>query len=115
MITQDREKVKQVSHNNSTQQAKDNPYSGKVTVTAIRPCHQEGPVKAFANVKFGEAIEIFGAKVVQQPGQRAWVALPDRKSPDGNGYFPVVKALDERLAEEISRVVLAAWQNGGAA
>ena len=112
MITQNSEKVKQVSHNNLTQQATANPYTGKITVTDLRPCHQAGNVKAFAVVKFGEVIEISGVKVIQQPGQRAWVALPDRKSPDGDGYFPVVKALDARLAEEISRVVLAAWKGG---
>lgn len=90
-----------------------NPYTGKVTVTAVHPCNQDGPIKAFANIKFGEVLEIFGCKIIQQPGQKPWVSLPNRKSPDGNGYFPIVKCLDERLTEEITRVVLAAW-NGGA-
>lgn len=92
-----------------------NPYSGKVSVVGIYPLNQAGTVKAFATIAIGTALEIHGCKIIQQPGQKAWCALPDRKSPDGNGYFPVIKALDERLAEEISRVVLAAWQNGGAA
>src|SRR5690348_7778924 len=115
MITQNPEKVKQVSHTHSTQQATANPYSGKVTVVGIYPTHQQGNIKAFATIKIGEALEIRGCKIVQQPGQKPWVALPDRPRTDGQGYAAIVKCLDENLAEEISRVVLAAWQNGGAA
>lgn len=93
-----------------------NPYHGKVTVVKLYPCHQAGPIKAFVTIRIGEALEIRSLKVIQQDGQRAYVKLPDKMRTDGSkGYDPYVICLDERLAEEISRVVLAAWQNGGAA
>lgn len=114
-VTEPSTKVKQVSHNNSTRQAAANPYAGKVSVVGIYPTHQAGNIKAFATIKIGEALEIRGVKIIQQPGQKPWVALPDRPRTDGQGYAAIVKALDERLAEEISHVVLLAWQTGGAA
>lgn len=91
-----------------------NPWTAKIKVVATYPTAQAGTVKALANIMIGEALEIRGCKIIQQPGQKAWVSLPDRKSPDGNGYFPVVKAHDARLMEAITAAVLAAW-NGGAA
>jgi len=91
-----------------------NPWFAKIKVIAVYPTTSAGTVKALVNIMIGEALEIRGCKIIQQPGQKAWVTLPDRKSPDGNGYFPVVKAHDARLMEAISEVVLAAWKGGAA-
>lgn len=87
-----------------------NPYTGKVTVTGIYPTRQDGTVKAFVNFKIGDALEIFGAKIIQQTNQRAYVRMPDRPRTDGKGYTAYVNLLDERLKEAISAVVIPAWQ-----
>jgi DNA-binding cell septation regulator SpoVG len=94
-----------------------NPYADKITVTGIYPTRQDGTVKAFVNFKIGDALEIFGAKIIPQAGQKAWVTMPDHPRTDGKGYAPYVKLIDDRLKEAISAVVIPAWQAhaGGAA
>jgi DNA-binding cell septation regulator SpoVG len=92
-----------------------NPYTQRISVTAIHPTDQAGNVKAFVIIRLGEALEIRGCKIIQQPGQKAWVAMPDRPHTDGKGYTPYVKILDDRLMEAISNAVLEAWRNGGGA
>ncbi len=87
-----------------------NPYTQKVRVTKLTPTHQAGTIKAFVTIQIGEALEIRGCKVIQQPNQKVWVSLPDRKNEDGVGYFPIVKCLDERLKTAITVAVLAAWE-----
>jgi DNA-binding cell septation regulator SpoVG len=90
-----------------------NPWQGKIKVSALNRTDQAGTVKAFATIQIGDALEVRDCKVIQQPGQRAWVSLPDRQRSDGKGYAPIVRALDDRLKDAISATVLAAWQNGG--
>lgn len=57
-------------------------------------------------------------KIVQQPGQKAYVRLPESER-DGR-YFPVISADDKRFQDAVQEKVLASWQdtvmvgNGGA-
>ena len=89
-----------------------NPYLDRISVVKIITANK-GNVKAFASVKLGETLTIHSVKVVQQPGQRAYVRLPENEQ---NGrYFPVVSADDQRFQDAIQEKVLAAWQNAGAA
>lgn len=53
-----------------------NPYLSKITVSKITPLNQ-GNLKAFANIRLGEVMTINGCRIIQQPGQRAYVALRD--------------------------------------
>ena len=83
-----------------------NPWTAKLSVSAIHPV-SSGNVKAFVSVKIGDALTIHGCKVVQQPGQRAYVALPQNER---NGkYFPAIESHDPRFQEALSIAVLAAW------
>ena len=86
-----------------------NPYLSKITVSKITPANF-GNVKAFASVRLGETLTIHSIKIVQQPGQRAYVRLPESER-DGK-YFPIVSADDKRFQEAVQEKVLAAWQNG---
>lgn len=84
-----------------------NPWDGKITVARIKRNPAGGNVRAFATVRIGEALEISGIKVIQQPGQPPYVKLPDQEN--GGRWFPVVKATDRRLQEAITKRVIAAW------
>jgi DNA-binding cell septation regulator SpoVG len=69
-----------------------------IEVLEVRRLDGDSNLKAFAKVKLGSVI-IHGCRIIQQPGQRAWVALPQtpaRKKQDGSG--------------EIRDAVLEAWQ-----
>lgn len=72
-----------------------------------------GTVKAFVDFSIAEKMVIYGAKIIQQPGQRAWVAMPDRAyQVDGETrYAPVVKIEDGGLKEKITSAILGAWGN----
>lgn len=91
-----------------------NPYLSKITVQKITPLNQ-GNLKAFAQVKLGNTMTINGCRIIQQAGQRAYVALP--QSQDKNGKFwPVIVADDPQFKDAVQEKVLAAWEssNGGA-
>ena len=76
----------------------------RVTVREIRPLKGAGNLKAFAVVEIGPWI-IRGFRVVQQPGQRPYVALPQVKARDGR-YFPVIQTDDTNLKNQIQDAVL---------
>lgn len=87
-----------------------NPYLAKITVISIKPLNQ-GNLKAFATIKLGNAMTINGCRVIQQAGQRAYVALPQTKTDDGK-YWPVITADDPRFKDAVEELVLAAWRDG---
>jgi len=80
-----------------------------VTVKELRRLPGGGNLRAFAIVEVGPWI-VRGCRVVQQPGQRAFVSLPQESTTDGR-YFPIVQTQDRGLKEAIQRAVLAAWNN----
>lgn len=84
-----------------------NPYLDRVTVLAIRPI-DKGNLKAFAEIQLGETMIISGCRIIQKPGQRAYVAFPQNES---NGkFYPVVTAVDKRFKEAVEEKVLRAWR-----
>ena len=83
-----------------------NPYLSKIQVTKITPA-SKGNIRAFASVKLGETLTIHSVKVVQQPGQRAYVRLPE--SEQNGKYFPVVSADDRQFQDAVQEKVLEAW------
>lgn len=85
-----------------------NPWTAKISVAAVQPNPKPGNVRAFAVVAIGP-LTLHGLKIVQQPGQRAYVRLPEAES--GGKYYPVLQCSDERLKTAISEAVLDAWQN----
>jgi hypothetical protein len=86
--------------------------SGVVEVLELRRVENAGK-KVFAKVRLG-CIVIHGCRVVQQPEQKPWVALPQtpaRKEADGagSGCFPVVAITDRNVLDQVRDAVLEAW------
>lgn len=87
--------------------------SAAIEIIALRPLPNGGSLKAFASVRLG-GVTIHDCRVVQQPGQRPWVSLPQREyETDGQKKYSAVVELSEPLKREVSRLVLAAWERGG--
>lgn len=86
-----------------------NPYKNKITVERITSAGKNGNVRAYASIKLGSTLTIHGVKVIQQDGQRAYVRLPDQKSPDGSRYFQVVESNDQLFMDAVQEKVLQAW------
>lgn len=78
-----------------------------IEVLELRLSHT-GNVKAFCRVRIG-ALVLSGFKVVQQPGQRAWVSIPQLRDDKGH-YYPMLQVLSPALKEQITEAVLTAWQ-----
>jgi DNA-binding cell septation regulator SpoVG len=89
--------------------------SAPIEVLEVRRLTGDGNLKAFAKVRLG-AVVIHGCRVIQQPGQRAWMALPQvpaRKGPDskgGSGWFPVVEITSADLLARVRAAVIEAWE-----
>jgi DNA-binding cell septation regulator SpoVG len=85
-----------------------------IEVLEIRRLPDTGNLKGFAKVRLGPVV-IHGCRVIQQPGQKAWVALPQtpaRAKADGSGagWFPVVEITSKDLMPRVRDAVLDAWQ-----
>ena len=86
-----------------------------IEILAIR--RLDGPgVKPFAEVRFG-CIVIHDRRVIQQPGQKAWVALreqPECQKADGSnsGWVPVVEITSRSVLDQLRDAVLEAWERG---
>ena len=84
-----------------------NPYLDSIAVLSIKPI-DKGNLRAFADIQLGETLIISGCRVIQQPNQRAYVALPQAEN---NGkFYPVITAVDKRFKEAVEQNVLAAWE-----
>jgi DNA-binding cell septation regulator SpoVG len=80
-----------------------------IEIVALKPLDR-GNLKAFASVRLGGVV-VHDLRVVQQPGQRPWVSLPQREyEKDGQKKFTPIVELTEPLKREVSRLVLAAWE-----
>lgn len=74
-----------------------------------------GNLKAFVDVQVGASLTIRGFRIVQQPGQKAGVAPPQREWMGDNGvkrYAPIVE-LSGTLKHAIEQAILTAWEGGG--
>jgi DNA-binding cell septation regulator SpoVG len=76
-----------------------------IEVLAIRKLDGKSTVKAFVDLRLG-GVTIKGAKIVQQDGQRAWLAMPSVKT---ERAWQNVVELSKDLRERATEVVLAAW------
>lgn len=81
-----------------------------VELLEIRPVTNAGNVRAFVTVRLG-GVTIHGCKVVQQPGQAAWLAMPDRSYADASGKqkWSAVVELSPDLKRKVSDFVMAEW------
>jgi DNA-binding cell septation regulator SpoVG len=87
-----------------------NPYLDRIQVVGVRSLEGKGNLKAFAEIQLGETMIISGCRIIQQPGQRAYVAFPQNEA---NGkFYPIVTAVDKRFKEAVEQKVLAVWEAG---
>jgi len=84
-----------------------------IEVLSIKRLPDCGNLRAFAAVRIG-SIEINGLRVVQQPGQRAYVQLPQveytRRDDGQRAFVPLIRIHDQVLDVAIRQAVIAAWQ-----
>ena len=78
-----------------------------IELVDIRPASL-GSVVAWVTLRVGELV-LYNCKIVEQPGQHPWVALPDRKDEATGKWFPIVSAKPE-LKKRINETVLAKWR-----
>lgn len=79
-----------------------------VEVVNIRPVVNAGNLRALATVRIGP-ITLPGFRVIQQPGQRAWVSAPQEKGADGK-WYPRLEITDRSLEGQVKAAVLQAWE-----
>ncbi len=86
-----------------------------IAILRITPITGHGNLRGFADVKVGE-ITICDCRIVQQAGQAAYVAGPQRL--EHGRWWPLVK-LSPALRQRVQQAVLTAWwrqhESGGAA
>ena len=80
--------------------------AANIEILNVRPTSKPGTLKAFCTLKLG-GVTVNDCKIVQQDGQRAWLAMPDRAYDGSDGkkrYSPYVE-LSDSLKALISDVV----------
>jgi len=75
----------------------------EISVIKLKPVTM-GNLKAFAEIKIGE-ITICDCRIVQQPGQKAYVSGPQKN--ENNRWIPLVK-MSRTLKEQVETIVLEA-------
>ena len=82
-------------------------YGGlSVTVLKVTPVGTPGNLRALADITIGPLV-IHSCRVIQQPGQRPWVAMPQTQAADGR-WYPVIRTDDDALRQNVRDRVLAA-------
>ena len=82
-------------------------WADQVQVTDWKPIKNGGNLRAMATVRIGP-LTVHGVRVIQQPGQKAWISLPQRQDESGR-YFPVITTDDDHLKNTIRDKVLAMY------
>ena len=81
-------------------------------VIEVRLTNGDKPTKGFADLELENGLVIRDIKVIQQPGQRAWVAMPQAswKDPsDGQIKYRILVTAPPPLKGEIDACILSAW------
>lgn len=79
-----------------------------VKVESIKPITNAGNLRAFATITIANKIRITDLRVIQQPHQHAWVALPSRayEKEGQRKWAAIVELLEDDLKHEVSKAVL---------
>lgn len=84
-----------------------------IEILSITPIEDRGSLRGFVNIRLGDLI-INDCRIIQEPSKKAWFSLPVLSYKTRYGttqYRTLVQILDEKLKNEISQVVLDAWEN----
>jgi DNA-binding cell septation regulator SpoVG len=71
-------------------------------------------LRAFVDVQIGTSLTIYGFRVIQQPGQSAWVSAPQRtyQGDDGKTRYAPIMELKGGLKRAVELAILQAWREG---
>ena len=85
--------------------------NGEIKVVEVKSMNDGRPLKAFVSVQVGDWI-IYDWRVVQQPGQRAWVSVPQVswKDNDGKVKYKALLSIPGGLKQRIEVAILSAWE-----
>ena len=76
----------------------------------------KGALQAFVKVTIVGKVTINEVRIIHEQGKEAWVAMPQRQIPAKDGgesrWVPIVELVEEKLKQQITRVVLDAWRSG---
>jgi len=83
-----------------------------IEILSIKPSNSAGSIRAFVDIRIDRLI-VRNCKVIQQAGQRAWVAPPSQEymTKAGTKKYTNIIEMDEPFQRELSRIVLAAWES----
>jgi DNA-binding cell septation regulator SpoVG len=85
-------------------------HSTHVRVLDLRILQSSGNLRAFARIAY-DATEISDCRIIQQPGQRAYVAPPQREyEKDGKRQWAPIVKWERPLADAITTAVLVAYE-----
>jgi DNA-binding cell septation regulator SpoVG len=87
------------------------------TTTAKRPATiqvvelvamTKGNLKAMASVRIGPSLLVRKCRVIQQPGQRAWVSMPQERwdGHDGKPHYTALVELSGTLRARVEQAIL---------
>jgi DNA-binding cell septation regulator SpoVG len=101
-------------HNNIKSSSSDCFFCGiflsKKIEVAIRPV-RSGNLQAFADVTFNNGVQLKFFRIIQQPGQRAWVSVPQASwtGKDGKIAYQNLLSLPDDALKAIREAILAEW------
>ena len=108
-----------MTHNSSipqsTTEGKSKQTQSNIGILAVRKL-TGGNLKAFIDVQLGPSVTIFGFRVIQQPGQKAYVSPPQREYTDQDGkkhYAPMLE-LTGNLKTRVEHAIMTAWEAANA-
>jgi hypothetical protein len=82
----------------------------QIEVLDLKPLEKPGNLKAFVSVQV-HGITIRDCRIVQQPGQQAWLSPPQQSyEVAGERKWKAIVEFPKELRKEIEAVVLEAWQ-----
>lgn len=85
--------------------------SAPIQLLDVRRVQNAGNLKAFTTVRAG-CFRFYGWRVIQQPGQRAWVSVPQEQGRDGR-WHNMIEVDNPAVLEQIRAAVLEAWPETG--
>lgn len=83
-----------------------------IIVKKINLVKNRGNLRALVDVSLPCGITLISCRIVQMPGQRAWLSMPQVAWTDASGRqnYRAVVTLPEGLQKDVTEAALAQWQ-----
>lgn len=84
----------------------------EIKVLNIKRLDNAGNLKAFVDFKLGES-EFYSWRIVQQPGQVAWLSSPVEtwESDDGKKHYKQLIKFPQVLMDQIRDIIIKEWED----